>query len=406
MRESHDGVNWRRPELGLCEFSGSKKNNILLLPNPDEPYAVNFSPFIDERPGVPAEERFKAVGGSRAQGPLCAGFGRRAALAEVAGAAGLRPRRFRHTKCGILVADRKLLCALFPSFRGHPFRLGPVRRRLREISHHRQDNLAGPGALERAAADEFRANSSGTALYQRHRSLFSCVPHIYLAFPMRFVPGRRFLSPAQFAAQSVVPGYANFRDAKGEQTIPNEISDSVFMTSRGGYRYDRTFPEAFIRPGLDLGNWTSRNGMTARGVIATGASELSLYHQAHYAQTSARLDRYILRLDGFASVNAPAAGGEMITRPLKVSDRELLINFATSAAGGVRVEVQEPDGEPIPGFTLAESQDLVGDSVEYRVTWGAGNGLAALVGRPVRLRFVMKDADLYSLRFAGAPSER
>ena len=28
--ESKDGIHWRRPELGLVEFQGSKKNNIIL----------------------------------------------------------------------------------------------------------------------------------------------------------------------------------------------------------------------------------------------------------------------------------------------------------------------------------------------------------------------------------------
>jgi hypothetical protein len=33
------------------------------------------------------------------------------------------------------------------------------------------------------------------------------------------------------------------------------------------------------------------------------------------------------------------------------------------------------------------------------VTWKSGSSVAALSGKPVRLRFVMKDADLYSIRF-------
>jgi hypothetical protein len=42
---------------------------------------------------------------------------------------------------------------------------------------------------------------------------------------------------------------------------------------------------------------------------------------------------------------------------------------------------------------------MVGDSVEQAVRWTLKTDLAGLVGRPVRLRFVMKDADLYALRF-------
>ena len=41
--ESKDGVHWTRPELGLVEFEGSKKNNIIW----DGVGSHNFTPFLD-----------------------------------------------------------------------------------------------------------------------------------------------------------------------------------------------------------------------------------------------------------------------------------------------------------------------------------------------------------------------
>jgi hypothetical protein len=178
------------------------------------------------------------------------------------------------------------------------------------------------------------------------------------------------------------------------------VSDTVFMTSRGGYRYDRTFMDAFIPPGPDPGNWVSRDGMCASGIIQTGPTEISLYRQHHFAQSTAYLGRYTMRLDGFGSVRAPRAGGEMVTKPLLVTGEKLVLNVGTSAAGSFRVEVQEPDGEPIPGFMLTESRDFVGDAITYEAVWGRGHGIGALRGRTVRLRFVLQDADLYSIRFS------
>jgi hypothetical protein len=119
------------------------------------------------------------------------------------------------------------------------------------------------------------------------------------------------------------------------------------------------FMEGFIRPGTDPGNWASRAGLTALGVVPTGPAEMSLYKQAHYSQPSCHLLRYTLRTDGFASVNAPYTGGELLTRSL----------------------------------------EIIGDEIERPVYWQGGGELGALTGQPVRLRFVMKDADLYSLRF-------
>ena len=77
----------------------------------------------------------------------------------------------------------------------------------------------------------------------------------------------------------------------------------------------------------------------------------------------------------------------------------MTLNVSTSAAGSVRVEIQDAVGHPLPGYTLADATELIGDDLERVVTWKAGADVSELAGRPIRLRFVMKDADLYSLRF-------
>ncbi|MBI4340532.1 MAG: hypothetical protein HY680_11365, partial [Chloroflexi bacterium] len=65
----------------------------------------------------------------------------------------------------------------------------------------------------------------------------------------------------------------------------------------------------------------------------------------------------------------------------------------------VRVEIQDADGRPIPGYALEEGSELYGDEIEGVVPWRDGPDVSALAGRPVRLRFALKDADLYALRF-------
>lgn len=75
------------------------------------------------------------------------------------------------------------------------------------------------------------------------------------------------------------------------------------------------------------------------------------------------------------------------------------INYSTSAAGGLRVEIQRPDGTPVDGHTLEDCPEIIGDRIDGTVAWKAGPDVNALAGKPVRLRFDLKDADLYSLRF-------
>ena len=126
---------------------------------------------------------------------------------------------------------------------------------------------------------------------------------------------------------------------------------------------------------------------------------MSCYIQRNYGQDSAYVQRMIMRLDGFISVNAPYAGGEMTTKPFTFAGSELAINFATSAAGSVWVEIQDADGKSIEGFTREDADEIIGDEIARVVTWKGKENVSSLAGKPIRLRFVMKDADLYSLRF-------
>jgi len=400
VAESPDGIQWTKPNLSLVEYRGSKNNNILFLPNPEEPYAINFAPFIDGRPGVPANERYKAVGGTWRKGGMFV----------LASADGIRWRKWR---------DK-------PVFRNGAFDSqnivfwSELEQRyvffFRVFSHLddylRMENWSSVGGLRTIAKTTStdlvnwtppqRMSFGATPLeqfYTNHTHPYFRAPHLYIGMPMRFVPGRRFLSDEQLQALKVVPAYLNIKGGSLSHNIPNEVSDTVLLSSRGGYRYDRTFMEALVRPGTEEGNWVSRNGIAVTGIIQTGPKEMSFFVAQHYAQPTAYVKRFALRLDGLASVNAPYAGGEMVTKPIVVGGRDLVLNYATSAPGEIRVELQEPDGEPIPGYSLLDGAPIVGDSVAQAVTWKLKTDLSALVGKPVRIRFVMKDADLYSLRF-------
>jgi hypothetical protein len=65
------------------------------------------------------------------------------------------------------------------------------------------------------------------------------------------------------------------------------------------------------------------------------------------------------------------------------------------------VEIQDAAGTPVFGFTLEDGSEIIGDEIDRIVAWKQGSDVSRLAGRPVRLRFVMKDADLFSLRFSG-----
>jgi hypothetical protein len=109
--------------------------------------------------------------------------------------------------------------------------------------------------------------------------------------------------------------------------------------------------------------------------------------------------RCTVRVDGFASIHGPYDGGELTTKPLTFEGSGLEVNYDTSAAGSIRVEIQDRHGKPVSGYELRDCDPLIGDEVSRIVTWSSEADVASLAGKPIRLRFVMKDADLFSLRF-------
>ena len=165
--------------------------------------------------------------------------------------------------------------------------------------------------------------------------------------------------------------------------------------------------EAFIRPGpARQDTWVYGDNFIFWGMVPTkshlqGApDEISLYATEGYWEGNATsFRRYTIRMDGFVSVQAPFSGGKLLTKPLKFDGSQLEMNFSTSAAGSVRVEIQDDTGKPVPGFTLADCNEQFGDQLERVVSWKSGTDVGSLSGKTVQLLVELKDADLYAFQF-------
>ena len=369
--ESKDGIHWTRPSLGLIEFEGSKDNNIVWIGNQNGGH--NFAPFKDGNPAAPASQRYKAVGSGRLDGkPVLLGF---------VSPDGIHWSKLQEKPIITDGAFDSLNVAFWDSVRQL------------YVSIYRQ-GLDGVRTIKFASSKDFINWTPGRfadygdtpreQLYTNATRPYFRAPHIYLAFPKRFVQWRTYHENASGAG----------------------VSEGVFMTSRDGVHWDRRFMEAFVRPGRHPKNWVHRTNMISAGVVPTADDEVSIYVARHYTSPSAHLERMFLRTDGFASLHADYAGGELLTRPLQFQGNNLVLNFATSAAGSIQLEIQDKAGRPLPGFALEESPLIWGDEIEHTVSWKRSHSRATsdeplkrIAGKPVRLRIVMKDADLYSLRF-------
>lgn len=345
--ESRDGIHWTRPSLGIVELEGSKENNVILH---EPPFCHNFSPFLDTRPGVPAGERFKALAGTV-----------KSSLVAFISGDGVHWKKLRdepvirYTKEYAFDSQNVSFWSEAENCYVSYFRHF-LDKKLRSVCR-----TTSPDYLNWSEPVPLKPNFPGEHIYTTLTHPYFRAPHIYIALPTRFFPDR------------------------GEST------DVLFMTARGPGPFDRTFKGAFIRPGLDPARWGNRSNYAALNVVPTGPDEMSIY------MTPFR--RFTLRTDGFASVNAGWDEGEMLTKPLKFGGKRLFVNYATSAGGRIRVEIQDAAGKPIPGFELDNARPLVGDSIDQQVGWKRGGDLEKLAAQPIRLRIVMQEADLFALQF-------
>lgn len=372
--ESSDGIHWTKPELGLHEIGGSRANNVVLA---DDTFSRTFSPFLDTRPGVPPERRFKAVAAVEEEG-----------LVAFVSKDGIRWQRwgdgylftqgmFDSQNVAFWSESEQQYVCYFRTWTGERF---SGFRTISRATSKDFRNWTDPVAMDFGDTPREHLYTNGTAPYFR-------APHIYVALAKRFFPDKAALVDE------------TARELVALERHRNSSSDSVFMSTRGGNRYDRTFMEAFIRPGESPADWVSRDNIPALGVVRGSARDMYLYRLSHYAQSTARLDRYSLRLDGFSSLHAPYEGGELLSKPFSFTGSALEINYQSSAAGALRFELQDIDGNPIPGFSAAECRPIFGDEIERVVAWQQGSDVSSLSGQALRLRVLMSDADLYSFRF-------
>ena len=395
--ESLDGIHWYRPNLGLVEFEGSKRNNILLDRLPEGKPVHNLVPFKDDNPEAMPDARYKAFSRDGDKG-----------LYAWKSADGI------HWE---LMADRLVITqgyfdsqnlAFWDSFRNE---YREYHRDFRPTAKN-QPRTKGIRDVMTGTSQDFLnwtdpvwlsyRGSADVQLYTNQIIPYYRAPHILLGFP------NRYLERGWSDSMRALPNLEHRRLRAGiSLRYGTVLTEGLLMASRDRVRFHR-WPEAFIRPGLrPVGNWTYGDNVQNWGLVETrshieGApNEISLYAtEGYWVGESLNLRRFTLRLDGFVAVSAPMTGGEIVTRPIRFHGERLLLNFSTSAAGSLLVEIQDAAGKPLEGYRLEDCSPTFGDELQREVFWKKGPDVGELAGRDVRLRFVLKDADLFAFRFA------
>ena len=394
--ESEDGIHWTRPNIGQFEWEGSKNNNIILNETAIHAECHDFSPFIDTNPNAKPEARYKGIGkGMDSKGLF----------------ANQSPDGLHWTPM-----------SSEPVYTDGAFDTQNItfwsEKEQKYILYYRifsEGGYSGTRMIARAVSDDYLHWTNEGPLvfpegegpvpeaqyYVNQIRPYYRAPNVYIGFPARYVD-----NGLQRATESLPQWDRRQERMTQERRFGTAVTDSVYITSRDGVHFRRS-NEAFLSPGLKTkDNWAYGDNYLAWTVIETDSlrddcpRELSLYAtESSFTGTVSRMRRFTLRIDGFGSVHAKNTIGEMTTRPFTFKGKELSLNVGTAAAGFVKMEFLDEAGEPIPGFTLEECDMFFGDTLDWRCSWNGSTDVSSLAGKTVSLRFVMREADLYSMKF-------
>ena len=403
--ESTDGLNWHRPHLNIFPGHDLQENNIVIERVKDGCFV-----FYDSNPACPASEKYKAVG--VASIPYPDGETKSALCCYVSADGYHFTLSHPMTRFGTFDSlntafwdGERYVCYLrsFHNIAGVDddavLTYSEIYSRIKDWQRIRRDvrMMTSPDFRTWSVPERIRFDDEyDYPLYTNNVEKYARAP-MYIGFPVRYCERPEWTDNIR-----QMTGYETKKKAteRLESRTGRVSTDCIFMCSRDGKSWHR-YNEAFLTPGYeDEHNWIYGDCYLAYGLIDSGKEYYHLYTiDRHFSFGCPRpLNRYEIRKDGFACM---MAGGEeeiLTTVPLVFSGNTLHLNFATSAFGSIFVRVLDEDGNALG----EESIEVFGDNVDRRVVFREGFSLRALAGLPVRLRFRMRDAKLFSMWFAEA----
>jgi hypothetical protein len=127
--------------------------------------------------------------------------------------------------------------------------------------------------------------------------------------------------------------------------------------------------------------------------------ELWFYYEGRGDARRRGIGLATVKMDRFISLDAGESEGELLTRPLTITDQtKLLINAVANPGGYVLAEVLDQEGKPIAGFTREDAILFQDSAVFHPFAWAGQSDLSALAGQVVQIRFILRKARLYAFR--------
>jgi hypothetical protein len=383
-------VTWEKPNLGLIDFNGSKQNNLVLTG------VVETTIFLD--PVAPADARFKAVAVMYWPNPKTAG------LYVHTSPDGIH-WKMSDTRVFPFVPDTANQAFYDTRLKKYVANIR-VWAPMRKVGRIEMDNVTKPWPFDKSVKPFYIWGADKIAVPSHE------VPIVFGYDERDPVPSDHY-NPAcvQYPwadrAYFMFPSaYRHFPDPPIGKYGNDGLVDIQMATSRDGIRWTRLSREPYAALGTQ-GEIDSAQLYMAVGMVRRGG-KISQYYNGYQVshgtpeslqERKGSVCRLEQRLDGFVSADADLSGGEFTTPLLRFSGSRLVLNLNMSALGLCKVEILDRAGHALPGFALAQSDEIGGNHVEKTVSWKGKSDLGALRGRAIRLRIVLRAGKLFAVQF-------
>lgn len=407
---SHNGTEWIKPNLGIHSYYDEEtgttyaETNIILYT--EEPTFDNFFVIKDPLAGVPQSERYKAVAQGTVDTEGNPDYGLWAWLSDD----GIHWRKSHKLlpQIGDGESFDSVNTITWDEYTQQYFLFFRVKtdETVDGTFHGHWRKLMGCASADFFSWDpeavyniDYGSTSPNFEMYTNNVGKYYRADHIFTGFPTRFTRRSEWTQNYEYLAG--VEGRRVKHDG-GLPTASLSMTEALFMTSRDGLHWNRA-NESWLTPGPEFeANWIYGNCYPSYGLIETATenagqdNELSAYvfEGKYYPDKPSTLYRYTTRIDGMACYKATYEPQAVTTKPFIFEGDELLLNFKTSAAGGIAIRFLDENGLPIEGY---ETEEIFGDRVDRAIPFK--NSLAGLNGRAVVLEFTMSDAEIYSFKF-------
>ena len=408
MAVSSDGVNWDRPELGVVEFGGSTKNNLVDI---GESVVNEMCVFAD--PSGPDEYRFKAVAHGQAE------------MFLLVSPDGFRFERVPGNLLGFILDnhnssfyDPRIGKYVIYSRGWDRDRPIPPLEGSRTVLRIETDDLFKPVPYDEDAPNPWPPSKKQEGLgHEGVRRVNKELPSvispdeldppeadIYQAAAVQYLPDAYLAFPSLYYHHPWWP----------EGFINDGVLDLQFASSRDGIKWRRDFRGSYVRLDLPDGPCTKLMHMLV-GMVPSGHIISQYYTGGRRSHGEGRtpegvwreheppkigdpiLYRVEQRMDGFVSADSAYAGGTLVTKPFVLESDRLRINIDTSASGDSRAGLLDEDGTEIPGFGLADSDRIQENDTQYVLSWRGSSDLSKLVGKRIKLLLKSRSAKLFAV---------